>query len=282
VTDPGPSAHGPRHGADDDEPAGVALVTGAARGIGAATARRLAADGWAVVAVDRCADLDGVDYPLARREDLDATVADCGGPRRALGVVADTRDASALGAAVAGAVERFGRLDAAVAAAGCIAGGAPAWETPDRVWEALVSVNLEGVWRLAGAAVPAIRDSAAPGRGRLVAVSSAGALVGLPRLAAYCAAKAGVAGLVRALAAELGPYGITANCVAPGSTTTAMLDASAAVYGLEGTGEFASHHLLGRLLQPSEPAALIAWLCGPEAGGVTGALLPVDAGMTAH
>lgn len=107
-------------------------------------------------------------------------------------------------------------------------------------------------------------------------------MAGLPRLAAYCAAKAGVAGLVRALAAELGPHGVTANAVAPGSTTTAMLDASAAVYGLEGVGGFAEHHLLPRLLGPDEPAALIAWLCSEEAGGVTGALLPVDAGMTAH
>jgi NAD(P)-dependent dehydrogenase (short-subunit alcohol dehydrogenase family) len=107
-------------------------------------------------------------------------------------------------------------------------------------------------------------------------------MAGLPRLAAYCAAKHGVIGLIRALAAELGPDGITANAVAPGSTTTAMLDASAAVYGLDGTAEFAQYHLLERLLAPEEPAALLAWLCGPASSGITGAVLPVDAGMTAH
>ena len=70
--------------------------------------------------------------------------------------------------------------------------------------------------------------------------------------------------------------------MAPGSTTTAMLDASAAVYGLGSPDEFAAQHLLHRLLTPDEPAALIAWLCGPDSGGITGAVLPVDAGMTAR
>jgi NAD(P)-dependent dehydrogenase (short-subunit alcohol dehydrogenase family) len=107
-------------------------------------------------------------------------------------------------------------------------------------------------------------------------------MVGLPRLAAYTAAKHGVVGLVRSLAAELGPEEITANVVAPGSTTTAMLDASAAVYDLGGTAEFATHHLLDRLLDPAEVAALVQWLCGAAASGVTGAVLPVDAGMTAR
>jgi SDR family mycofactocin-dependent oxidoreductase len=260
----------------------VAVVTGAARGIGAATAARLAAAGWRLVLVDRCADLDGIDYPLARPEDLEATAVRCGGPDWAVPLVADVRDADALGEAVRTATERFGGLDAAVAAAGCIAGGPPVWETDDAVWEQLVSVNLEGVWRLAGAAVPALLRRPEPRRGRVVAVASAGGLVGLPGLAAYCAAKAGVIGLVRALAAELGPHGVTANCVAPGSTATAMLDASAAVYGLEGPAAFAQHHMLPRLLTPDEPAALIAWLCGPDSSGVTGAVLPVDAGMTAR
>ncbi|MHB1930213.1 MAG: mycofactocin-coupled SDR family oxidoreductase [Acidimicrobiales bacterium] len=260
----------------------VALVTGAARGIGAATAERLAADGWRLVLVDLCADLSGIGYALARRDDLEATVARCGGAGQAVPVVADTRDAEALAAAVATALDRFGGLDAAVAAAGCIAGGPPAWETGDETWEQVVSVNLEGVWRLAGAAIPAMLARPSPERGRFVAVASAGGMVGLPRLAAYCAAKAGVIGLVRALAAELGPFGVTANCVAPGSTATAMLDASAGIYGLAGAGELAAHHLLGRLLAPEEPAALIAWLCGQEAGGLTGAVLPVDAGMTAR
>jgi NAD(P)-dependent dehydrogenase (short-subunit alcohol dehydrogenase family) len=102
----------------------------------------------------------------------------------------------------------------------------------------------------------------------------------LPLLAAYTAAKHGVEGLVRSLAAELAPHGITANVVAPGSTTTAMLEASAAVYGLDDVTEFASHQL-GRLVEPDEVAAVLAWLCGPDSAAITGAVVPVDAGMTA-
>jgi NAD(P)-dependent dehydrogenase (short-subunit alcohol dehydrogenase family) len=130
--------------------------------------------------------------------------------------------------------------------------------------------------------MPVMLERPAPRQGRFVAVASSGGTVGIYRLAAYSAAKHGVIGLVRSLAAELGVHGITANAVAPGSTRTAMLDASAAVYGLDDPQEFAQQHLLPRLLLPEEPAALIAWLCGPESSGITGAVLPVDAGMTAR
>ena len=259
----------------------VAIVTGAARGIGAATARELATAGWQLVLVDRCAPDPALSYPLATPDDLAAVVADCGGAERAVGVEADVRDQAALDAAVATAVERFGGLDAAVAAAGCIAGGVRGWETGEDLWAAMVGVNLEGVWRLARAAVPALLARPEPRHGRFVAISSSGGTDGLPLLAAYVAAKHGVNGLVRSLASELGPHGVTVNAVAPGSTRTTMLEASAAVYDLATVEGFTEHHLLGRLLEPDEVAALVAWVCGPSSGGVTGAILPVDAGMTA-
>ena len=261
---------------------GVAVITGAARGIGAATASMLAGAGWKLVLVDRCADDDALGYPLSRREDLDAVVKECGGPSAAVGVTADVRDQKALDEAVRIAVERFGGVDAAVAVAGAIAGGQEAWRTSDEVWDAMLSINLEGTWRLARAAVPAMLARPEPRQGRFVAVASAGGSVGLYALAAYTAAKHGVVGFVRSLAAELAPHGITANAVAPGSTKGAMLDASAEVYGLHDAVEFARHHMLLRLLSPAEPAALIAWLCGPGSSGITGAVLPVDAGMTAR
>ncbi len=255
----------------------VAIVTGAGRGIGAATARRLAGDGWRLALVDRAADDPALAYPLATEAELRAVADEVGG----LACVADVRDQGALDAAVAAAVDRFGGLDAAVAVAGCIAGGTPAWETTDEVWAAMVGVNLEGVWRLARAAVPALLARPAPRQGRFVAVSSAAGTQGLPLLAAYAAAKHGVVGLIRSLAAELGPQGITANAVAPGSTATAMLDTSATLYGLPGPTAFAEHHVTGRLIQAGEVADAVAWLCGPAAAAVTGAVLPVDAGMTA-
>lgn len=261
---------------------GVAVITGAARGIGAATARLLAAEGWSLVLVDRCEDDPALRYPLATRDDLEATVEACGGARRAEGVVADVRDQAALDAAVATAVTRFGGLDAALAVAGCVGGGTAAWETGDELWSAMLGVNLEGTWRLARAAVPALLAMPQPRRGRFVAVASAGGTVGLYLMAAYSAAKHGVIGLVRSLAAELGPHGVTANAVAPGSTEGAVLDASAAIYDLAGPSELIGHHLIPRLLVPEEPAALLAWLCGPASSGITGAVLPVDAGMTAR
>ena len=193
----------------------VALVTGAARGIGAATAAELSRGGWRVVLVDACRDDPALDYQMATVADLDAAAAACPG---SVASVADVRSQPALDAAVALAVERFGGLDAAVACAGAVAGGAPAWEVDDSTFDAMVAINLTGVLHLARAAVPAMLARDEPRRGRFVAVASAGGLVGLPLLAAYAAAKHGVIGLVRSLAAELAPFGITANAVAPGST----------------------------------------------------------------
>jgi len=257
----------------------VALLTGAARGIGAATARHLAVAGWAVVAVDACADDPTVPYPLATHDELDE-LTEALGPH-GLGVVADVRSLAELEAAVAETVGRFGRLDAAVAVHGVIAGGPTAWETDESAWRVLLDVNLTGVWNLARVAVPAILASPEPRQGRFIAVSSAAGVRGLPQLAAYSASKHGVVGLVTSMAAELGPLGVTANVVCPGSTATAMLDASAAIYGLSSPEEFARHHLLPRLLLPGEVAAAIAFLCGPDAGAITGTVLPVDAGMGA-
>ncbi|HET6794266.1 MAG TPA: mycofactocin-coupled SDR family oxidoreductase [Acidimicrobiales bacterium] len=261
---------------------GVAIITGAARGIGAETAIQLAARGWQLVLVDRAADDDDLAYHLASEGDLDATVAACGGSGVAVPVVADVRDQSAMDAAVATAVGRFGGLDAAVSVAGAVTGGREAWRTSDREWESMMSINLDGPWRLARAAIPALLERPQPRQGRYIAVTSTGGTIGLYLMAAYAAAKHGLVGLVRSLAAELAPHGITANCVAPGSTRGPLLDASAAVYDLSSPEEFASHHLLPRLLEPAEPAALIAWLCGPESSGLTGAVVPVDAGMTAR
>jgi len=256
----------------------VALVTGAARGIGAATVDALVAAGWHVLAVDRCRDVEGVPYPMATPAELDGVVARH--PGRVLGLVGDARSAQDMRLAVETAVAQFGAVDAAVAAAGVIAGGQPLWATPDHVYDAVLSVDLDGVRRLFCAVVPALLEAPEPRHGRLVAVASAAAHVGLLHLTAYSAAKHAVVGLVRGLAADLAESGITANAVSPGSTRTAMLDASAAMYGLDDVEAFAEHQPIGRLLEPGEPAALIAWLCSEAASGVTGAVIPVDGGMT--
>jgi SDR family mycofactocin-dependent oxidoreductase len=259
----------------------TAIITGAARGIGAATALRLSAAGWRLVLFDRCADDPSLPYPLASKDDLDAIVDACGGPSVALGVVGDVRDSDALDRAVALAVDRFEGLDAAVAVAGCMAGGQDGWTTSDEIWDVALDINLHGVRRLARAAIPALLAQEPPRHGRFLAVSSAGGTLGLPLLTAYSAAKHAVVGFIRSLAAELGPHGVTANTVAPGSTQTAMLAATAPLYGLGSPSEFAVHHQLGRLLTADEVAAALAWLCSPDTDAITGSVLAVDGGMTA-
>jgi SDR family mycofactocin-dependent oxidoreductase len=258
----------------------TALVTGAARGVGAATVAALAAGGWRVIAVDRCADDPALQYPLGTPADLDRVV-EAARPAEGdvVGYVADTRDPDALAAAVGEAERRWGGLDAAIAVAGVIAGGAPAWQVPRERETALLDVNLGGVLNLARVAVPALLRRPAPRRGRFIAVASAAATRGMPMLAAYSAAKAGVAGFIRALAAELGGTGVTANAVSPGSTATAALDESARLYALPAAESFAIQQPLGRLLRPEEVAAVIAFLAGEDASGMTGAIVPVDGGL---
>jgi SDR family mycofactocin-dependent oxidoreductase len=254
----------------------VAIVTGAARGIGAATVRRLTADGWAVVAVDICADDDAVPYPLATREDLDAL--------RAFGdvttVVGDVRVVQALTDAVDTAVETYGGLDAAIAVAGVVAGGAEHWKTDLAAEQAVIDIDLRGVLNLARAGVPALLARPEPRSGRFIAVASAAGTRGLNKLAAYCAAKAGVTGFVRALATDLAGTGVTANAVSPGSTATSALDASAALYGLADTTAFVEQQPIGRLLEPDEVAAAIAWIAGEDSSAMTGADVAVDGGLS--
>ena len=261
----------------------VAVITGAARGMGAATASRLAARGFSVALVDlplepegRVAELPGP-YRPSGGSDLDEAAARCHG--RGEPHAADVRDPHAVERVVDQVMERHGRIDVAVAAAGAIAGGLPTWETTDATWDAMIGVNLTGVFHLARAVVPHLLTCPDPRQGRFVAVASAAAHHGLPQLAAYSAAKHGVAGLVKALAAELGPTGVTANAVAPGSTVGPMLDASAALYGLPDVDLFAESARIERLIDPDEVAATIEWLCADAPGSLTGAVVTVDGGF---
>ena len=252
----------------------VALVTGAARGIGAATVRRLAGEGWSVVAVDVCADDPALSYPMATRAELDA-LRDSGSVTTA---VADVRDLAALSAAVDLARTAYGGLDAAIAIAGVVAGGQPHWENDAAAERVVLDVDLGGVLNLARVAVPLMLERPEPRSGRFVAVASAAATRGLTKLAAYCAAKAGVAGFVRALATDLAGSGITANTVSPGSTLTPALQASAALYGID-TDDFVEQQPIGRLLDPDEVAAAIVWLAGEQSSAMTGADVAVDGGL---
>jgi SDR family mycofactocin-dependent oxidoreductase len=254
----------------------VALVTGAARGIAAATVAQLDAAGWSIVAVDRAQNDPRLPYAMGTPAQLDDVVAAC---RDAVAVRADVTDLAAMADAVALAEQRFGGLDAILACAGVIAGGMPAWEVPLEQEQAVLAIDLGGVMTTARVGIPALLRRPQPRSGRFVAIASAAATRGLPMLAAYCAAKAGVSGLIHALAIELRGTGVTANAVAPGSTDTPILAESARLYGLSSVESFGSQQPIERLLEPAEVAAMLVWLVGEHAGGVTGALIPVDGGL---
>lgn len=257
----------------------VAVVTGAARGIGAAVVDQLAGQGWRVLAVDICADIPGAAYPLASRADLTAVAKRW--PDAVLEFVADVRDPKAMTEAVATAEREFGGVDAAVAAAAVMAGGHPVWETTDAEWDVLFDTGVRGVFNLARAAVPALLRRPEPRSGRFVALASAAAHTGLWHLAGYNAAKHAVVGLIRGLATDLRGTGVTAAAVSPGSTRTAMLDATAALYDLGSVEEFSQHQLTERLLAPQEVAAAVSWLCSEQASAITGSVVHADGGFTA-
>ncbi len=221
-----------------------ALVTGAARGIGAAIAERLEADGWAVHAVD-VADAD-----LTTREGNRAVV-----------------DA---------ALERFdGRLDAVVANAG-FQHVAPVRDFPEDEWDRLLALLLTSPFLLAKHAWDAL---AASGDGRFLAVASVHGLVVSPFKAGYVAAKHGVLGLVKVLALEGADAGISVSALCPAYTRTAIVERQLEERDLD---DLLAPQAVKRLLEPSEVAAAAAWLLGPDGRAVTGAPLVLDLGWTSR
>lgn len=256
-------------------PMRVALVTGAGRGIGAATTHRLVAQGYHVVALDWCAGDDGP-YPQATKADLESVSRPYDG--RVVGHVGDVREHSTLNAAVSEALERWGRLDVAVAAASVIAGGKPLWDTDREDLELLWEIDAVGVWNTAAAAVPAMLAGPDPGGCRFVAIASAAATHGLFKLAGYNMAKHAVVGMVKGLAADLEGTGVAASVVSPGSTRTDMLQHTAGLYGVD-VGDLVGHQLIGRVIEPDEVAAAVLFCCSIEGAVVNGSVVNADGGF---
>jgi NAD(P)-dependent dehydrogenase (short-subunit alcohol dehydrogenase family) len=242
----------------------VAWVTGAASGIGAATARRLAAGGARVA----CIDVDGPGVAA-----VVAGIERAGGAARA--VVADVTDADALAAAAGDVERRLGPVGVVAAAAGITHEPAEVAALDPATWQRVLAVNLTGVFLTAKAAIPQLRRR---GSGAIVIVASVGGVRGTPGYAGYIASKHGVLGLMRSLAAELAPDGIRVNAVCPGSVDTPMLRAQADGLGEEAARRWWEGHLLQRLITADEVAAAVAWLAGDESRMTTGVALPVDGG----
>ena len=237
------------------------LVTGAAGGIGRAVVAELAGSGAAVAACD----LPGA---------LDAAAPAPASARAAF----DIRDEAAVRAGVAEAAEALGGLDAVVANAGVVDTIHRSDRFPADAWRGDLDANLTGAFLVAQSAWPALKASAAEGRApAIVVVSSVAADQGLPGQVAYAAAKAGVVGMARTLAAEWGPRGVRVNVVMPGVITTPKVRALPETM----RDGLAASVPLRRLGAPEEVASVIAFLASDDAAFVNGVVLPVDGGLTA-
>ena len=222
----------------------IAVVTGGTRGIGAAAAMRLAADGFRVIVAARQEASTGFEF---RRCD-----------------VANSADVRAL-------FRDLPRVDVLVNSAGIA--GVNALDGDDALWHAIIGSNLHGTYHCCKAALPLLPD----GSGRIVNIASVLGLRGVPDQTAYCAAKHGVVGFTRALALALAPRGITVNALCPGWVDTAMARQRFGELGI--TAEQAGAGMpTGRIVTPEEVAEAVAWLARPDARSITGHALPIDGG----
>lgn len=235
----------------------VAIVTGAAQGMGAGIARELASEGHTVIVADR--DADGA-----------AKVAEAIG---GVAVTTDVSDPESVAALVASTVERFGRIDILVNNAGLLP--LVPWEDVDFAeWRRVMAVNVDGLYLMTHAVTAVMREH---GYGRVVNIASNTFVAGTPNCAHYVASKGASIGLVRGLAGELGKHGITINAVAPGITETEGVLAGEHVHGFD---VVLPMQAIDRRGLPSDIAPAVAFLASEKAEWITGQTLVVDAGHT--
>ena len=267
----------------------VAVVTGAARGQGRAHSLRLAEAGADLVLLDAAHTIETVDYVMPTVGDLEAVaeeVRDLG--RRAVVVQADVRDSETVSTGIRDAAEELGRLDILVANAGVLGAAKPSWELSLEEWSTVVDINLTGVWTCIRAGLPPMM--AAGNGGSVILVSSIAGLRGVPNVANYAAAKHGLVGLAGSVANEVAEHGIRVNTIHPTNVRTPMIDnpTSAKIFrpDLESPTLDDGTEVLQRInllptpwIDPEDVSAAVLWLASAESRYVTGAAIPVDAGM---
>jgi NAD(P)-dependent dehydrogenase (short-subunit alcohol dehydrogenase family) len=266
----------------------VVFITGAARGVGRATALAFAETGARLLLTDICAQIPECPYPLGTEAQLEETARRCrAAGAQVLTARVDVREQGQIDDAVERCRAELGPVGVLVNNAGIVGpAGAPAHQLEEAEWTTMIDVDLNGVWRCAKAALP---HMIAARRGAIVNVSSTAGLVAFPYFANYVAAKHGVIGLTKALALDCAPHGIRVNAVCPTSVRdepeldSAMLAGVAAMMGVEAEDYEAlslPHHPLGALVTGAQVAAAIVWLASDAAAGSTGTVVAVDAGFT--
>ncbi|MBY8849236.1 SDR family oxidoreductase [Saccharothrix longispora] len=266
------------------------LITGAARGLGRASALACAAEGADLVLLDVAADLPGVPYPLGTPGQLAYTAQRCRDAGSAvLAHTADVRSAPDVQAAVDAALDRFGRLDVVVNNAGVAApAGKPVHEIGEDEWSLMLDIDLNGAWRVIRAVG---KHMTAARSGSIVNIASTAGLVGYRHFAGYVAAKHGVIGLTRAAALDFAPMKVRVNAVCPGSVRDdgdvegRMLAEIARVLDVpvsEHEQAFVTAQPMNALVEPDDVAAAVVYLASDESRQVTGAVLAVDGGFSAR
>ena len=264
----------------------VALITGAARGMGRCHAVTLASRGADIIAVDICRPIDTVPYPLASPADLAETGAQVRGLRRRIvACEADVRDFASMQNAVQAGLDELGRIDIVVANAGISALG-PNDPDPLAIFNETIAINLTGVFHTVHAAAPTMIEQG--DGGAIVLISSTAGLAGRSgngsgALDGYTAAKHGVVGLMRTWANWLGPHRIRVNTVHPTGVITPMVTGNAPLLAFLGENpeqvDALKNLLPVDMIESIDIAQAVAWLVSDEARYVTGVPLPVDAGM---
>ena len=271
----------------------VAIVTGAARGIGRACSVAFARAGADLLLLDIGSDLAGVPYPLGTLSQLEHTAELCrqaGGPEASvLSVQADVRDLTAVRRAVELALDRFGRIDVVLNNAGIAApSGKPVHDIEAEEWDLMLDVDVSGAWRMIRAVGAVLSHQRG---GSIINVASTAGLVGYRNFAGYVTAKHALVGLSKAAALDLAPFGVRVNALCPGSVRDdpavegrmlSEIARSLDVEVAEHEQTFVTAQPMNALIEPDDVAGAALWLASDESRQVTGSVVAVDGGFTSR